>query len=75
MNQTTTNKSSDEDVTSSEPLLIPIKESRRLLGGIGHSKFYEEVAAGRLRLIKMGRRSFLSPDEIRRYVAALQEVA
>ena len=73
MNKITTEKSSNEDVSFSGPLLIPIKEGRRLLGGIGNSKFYEEVAIGRLKLVKMGRRSFLTPGEIRRYVAALQE--
>ena len=75
MNKTTADKSSDEDDSSSGQLLNSVKKCRHLLGDIGNSKFYEEVAAGRLKLVKIGRRSFLTTDEIRRYVASLQEVA
>ncbi len=80
MSKTRTDKSSDEpintDVSSSdEPLLLPIKECRRRLGDIGNSFFYKEVAAGRFKLLKVGRRSFGTPAECKRYVAALQEVA
>ena len=79
MNQTRSDESNDEpiseDVPSGGQLLIPVKECRRQLGNIGNTKFYEEVAAGRLKLIKMGRRSFATPAELKRYVAALQEGA
>ncbi len=75
MSKTTANKSRGEDDSSSGQLLNPIKKSRHLLGDLGNSKFYEEVAAGRLKLVKIGRRSFVTTDELRRYVAALQEVA
>ena len=78
MNETRTDKPRDEPISedvSSGQLLIPVKECRRQLGGIGNTKFYEEVAAGRLKLIKMGRRSFATPAELKRYVVALQENA
>ena len=55
------------------PLLHSIPEARVMLGGIGNSKFYELVGAGQLKLVKIGSRSFVTSDEIRRYVAALQE--
>lgn len=64
---------SGEDISPSGQLLIPIEESRRRLGNIGHTKFYAEVAAGRLKLVKIGRRAFTTPAELERYVAALQE--
>ena len=57
------------------PLLHPIPEARGILGGIGNSKFYGIVAAGQLKLVKIGSRSFVTDDEIRRYVATLQEAA
>ena len=57
------------------PLLHPIPEARGILGNIGNSKFYALVAAGELKLVKIGSRSFVTSDELRRYVAALQAAA
>ena len=57
------------------PLLHPIPEAREILGNIGNSKFYEIVGAGELKLVKIGSRSFVTSDELRRYVATLQEAA
>ena len=42
-----------------------------LLGGIGVTKFYELVTRGDLELVHIGRRSFLTDTEIRRYVDEL----
>ncbi len=53
-------------------LLHPIPEARKMLGDIGHTKFYQIVGAGKLKLVKIGRRSFLTDEEIRRYAASLQ---
>ena len=47
-------------------LIYPIPEARQLLGGIGHTKFYDEVKAGRIRLVKIGKRSFVSYTELKR---------
>jgi hypothetical protein len=39
--------------------------------GIGRSKFYLEVAAGRIRLRKCGRRTLVSADDMEVWVAGL----
>ncbi len=39
--------------------------------GIKRSKFYQEVAAGRIRLRKCGRRSLVSVDEMEAWAAGL----
>lgn len=52
--------------------LHPVPEAREILGNIGHSKFYEVVRAGELRLVKIGRRSFVTDDELRRFVRSLE---
>ena len=53
-------------------VLYPVPEARHLLGGLGNSAFYEIVKKGELRLTKIGRRSFVAADEIRRFVDNLQ---
>lgn len=40
--------------------------------GLGRTKLLEEVSAGRLRVIRVGRRVLVTDDELRRYVAALE---
>lgn len=55
----------------SSRLLNTVAEARARLGGIGHSTFYELVKAGDIKLAKIGRRSFVSEDELVRYVASL----
>ena len=56
-------------------LLYSIPDARAALGGIGHSKFYDLVAEGELQILKMGRRSFVEPHVISRYVESLREKA
>jgi hypothetical protein len=46
--------------------LYPIDEAREQLGGISHTKFYDLVDRGEITLTKLGRRSFVSAEEIRR---------
>ena len=60
-------------ISSSDQLLHPIPEARAILGNIGNSKFYQIVASGQLKLVKIGRRSFVTPDELRRYVDSLSD--
>ena len=50
-------------------LLYPLPEAREKLGGISHSNFYNLVADGAIRLTKIGRRSFVSADELEAFVA------
>ena len=53
-------------------LLHPIPEARQMLGGIGHTKFYALVKAGRIKLTKIGGRSFVTPSELQRCVEEAQ---
>lgn len=42
--------------------------------GIGRSKFYQEVAAGRIRLRKLGRRALVGSDDMEAWAAGLPTV-
>ena len=53
-------------------LLHPIPEARQILGGIGHTKFYALVKAGRIRLTKIDGRSFVTPSDLQRCVEEAQ---
>lgn len=59
------------DGTSSTRLLNPVPEARERLGGIGNSTFYELVKAGEIKLVKIRGRSFVTENELLRYVASL----
>lgn len=50
--------------------LYPIREAFTL-AGLRLTRGYQEVAAGRLRIIRNGRRSFVRASEIKRYIDAL----
>ncbi len=52
-------------------LLHPIPEARYLLGGISNGMFYELVAKGLIHLTKVGRRSFVTDDELHRAPARI----
>lgn len=43
--------------------------------GIGKTKFYEEVAAGRIETVKIGARTLITVPTVRRYMASLEEAA
>lgn len=47
-------------------LLHPVDDARHALGGISRATFYEMVKDGRLRLTKIGKRSFVSDPELKR---------
>jgi hypothetical protein len=51
--------------------LHPIRDGFRLVG-LGSTKGYAEIAAGRLKVIRNGRRTFVRASEIERYIAALE---
>ena len=55
--------------------LLPVRQviKERILP-IGPSKFYSEVREQRLTLTKIGRRSYLTRDEIDRYIGSLPRV-
>lgn len=52
-----------------EPLAISIKDTARTLG-LGRTMVYALIAEGRLEAIKIGRRTLVRVDSIRRLVAA-----
>jgi excisionase family DNA binding protein len=49
-----------------EPLAVSVNEARRLLGGIGRTKLYELIKDGHLKPIKLGGRTLIRIDCIRR---------
>lgn len=63
------------DIPEVKPLIHDVPTSREILGGIGHTKFYEEVRSGKIKLVKIGKRSFCADDELARYVEALKAAA
>jgi hypothetical protein len=42
-----------------------------MLGGMSRSTAYEEMAAGRLNPVKLGKRVFITHEEIQRFVNSL----
>ncbi len=51
--------------------LYPIREGFTL-AGLRPTRGYAEIAAGRLRVVKNGRRTFVRLSEISRYIDALE---
>ena len=51
-----------------EKLLHAVEEARQILS-LGRSKFYSEVAAGRLAIIKVGAKTLVPKSSLDRYVA------
>ena len=52
------------------PILMSIRESARLIG-ISYASIYNLVAAGKLTIFKIGRRSFIQTADLRAFVASL----
>lgn len=51
--------------------LLPIREGFSLIG-LRPTRGYSEIAAGRLKVIRNGRRTFVKASEIQRYIDALE---
>lgn len=56
------------------PLLHDVPTAIEMLG-IGRTTVYEEIKAGRLSVVKIGRRTMIRHSELERFVAALQPAA
>ncbi len=54
--------------------LIPFKEAIGL-AGMKTTRAYQEVQAGRLAIVRNGRRSFIRASELRRYIDQLEKAA
>jgi excisionase family DNA binding protein len=52
------------------PLLRSIDEAQAVLGGIGRTTLYELIGSGDLKVIKLGRRTFIAQAELERFVEA-----
>jgi excisionase family DNA binding protein len=48
------------------PILYSIQDAAEALGGISHWTLRKHVSAGRLRVVRIGRRVFLDADELER---------
>ncbi|MBU3749824.1 MAG: DNA-binding protein [Mycobacterium sp.] len=57
--------------TTTPRLLVPYDEARRLLGGIGRTKFYELIDAQELVRVSIGRRGFVTAESLTRFVESL----
>ena len=55
------------------PLAYSISDFARAVG-IGRTKLYEEISAGRLRALKAGKRTIITVENRRAYVASLPAV-
>jgi hypothetical protein len=51
--------------------LFPVRDAFTL-AGLRTTRGYSEIAAGRLRVVKNGRRTFVRASEIERYISALE---
>jgi excisionase family DNA binding protein len=61
----------DEDARP--PLAVPLTEAPHWLG-ISRSAIYEEIAAGRLKGVKYGKKTLITYDSGKAWLAALPEV-
>lgn len=50
-----------------EPLLHRVEDARRLVQ-LGRTRFYEEVSAGRITIVKIGSRSLVPHSSLQRFV-------
>ena len=61
------------DVTNQpQPLLYSINETCRVLGNSGRNTVYNLINDGRLTMVKLGRRSFITHDSIVAFVESLK---
>lgn len=65
------NQPSDTQALDSR-LAYPINDLAEAIG-IGRSKIYAEIAAGRLRAVKIGARTVVPADAVRAYLSRLPE--
>ena len=52
-----------------EPLAVPIPEAARL-SGCGRSTIYSEISKGHLKIRKIGRRTIISMDDLKSWLAS-----
>ena len=52
-----------------EPLALNVPEAARL-AGVGRSTIYTEISSGKLKIIKVGRRTIITMEELRSWLAS-----
>ena len=57
---------------TNDRLLIPGPDARRMLGGIGVTKYCELINDGELERVTIGRRSLVTADSLHKYVERLR---
>jgi hypothetical protein len=58
-----------------EPLIVSVKEARRLLGGCSNNKFWKLVGAREFELLGSERKRFVTVASIRAYIERQVEAA
>ena len=64
-------KSSPSELPSTPPLLVDVREARRLLGGMTKNKFWELARTGAFELVGSERKRFVVVASLERYVDEL----
>jgi hypothetical protein len=64
-------RKTDQQSDFLQPLLVPVVEARRLLGGIGNNQFWKLAKAGELELVGTERKRWVVVDSITAYVARM----
>ena len=54
-------------------MLYNLNQASAQLGGLSRSKLYMEIAEGRLRVTKIGARTFISRSALRDYITAHEQ--
>jgi hypothetical protein len=61
--------------SSAAVLLNTTHQTRYRLGGCSNAKLYDLIGAGKLTIVKLGRRSYVTEAEIQRFVATLEPIS
>ena len=61
-------------VNTIDPILVPIVEGANIIG-VKRTKFYSIVNEGRIPIVKIGRKSLVSVESLRAYVASISKIA
>lgn len=56
-----------------EPLLYAGDDARRLLGNIGKTTYFQLIADGKLKRVKIGAKTLVTAESIKTYVAGLTD--
>lgn len=57
--------------TELKPLIVSVKEARRLLGGCGHNRFWQLVKQNAFELVGTEHKRFVVVESLERYVASM----